>query len=219
MIADVEQAFADQNLIRRLGLPVIPLSCLFIRASVQTYHMFLATHMPLPIPSTARSLSVETPATASPATTAALQHIDHYFRRALGRSSFGTGSLSSHPSAWWSTDDIIAFLTMAVFFLVFFLVLLACKLVLGMCLLSFARRRYKGMKEREKLSVHAEGRRVGGWGVVEVDEDKRRWIYQDDPDGARKLREREAAVREKEGRGELVLGGVSRYNMVAKRIW
>ncbi len=60
---------------------------------------------------------------------------------------------------------------------------------------------------------------MGGWGVVEVDEDKRRWIYQDDPDGARKLREREAAVREKEGRGELVLGGVSRYNMVAKRIW
>ena len=43
-------AFADQNLTRRLGLPVIPLSCLFIRASVQTYHMFLATHMPLPIP-------------------------------------------------------------------------------------------------------------------------------------------------------------------------
>jgi hypothetical protein len=29
------------------------------------------------------------------------------------------------------------------------------------CLLSFARRRHKGMKEREKQSVHAEGRRVG----------------------------------------------------------
>jgi len=181
--------------------------------------MFLATHMPLPIPSTATSLSVESSSTTSPATTAALQHIDHYFRRALGRSSFGAGSVSSNPSTWWSTDDIIAFLTMLVFFVVLFLVLLACKLVLGMCLLSFARRRYKGMKEREKQSVHAEGRRVGGWGVVEVDEDKRRWIYHDDPDGARKLREREAAVREKEGKGDVQFGGVSRYNMVAKRIW
>jgi hypothetical protein len=32
-------AFGDQNLTKRLGLPVIPLSCLFIRASVQTYHV------------------------------------------------------------------------------------------------------------------------------------------------------------------------------------
>ena len=79
------------------------------------------------------------------------------------------------------------------------------------------------MKEREKESVHAEGRRVGGWGVVEVDEDKRRWIYMDDPEGARKSRERErAAAREK---GEARVGDASgferveRYSMVAKRIW
>ncbi|KAL9025702.1 MAG: hypothetical protein Q9196_005519, partial [Gyalolechia fulgens] len=50
-------AFADQNLTRRLGLPEIPLSCLFIRALVQTYHMFLATHLPPPVASTATSLS------------------------------------------------------------------------------------------------------------------------------------------------------------------
>ncbi|KAL8634954.1 MAG: hypothetical protein Q9228_007507, partial [Teloschistes exilis] len=49
-------AFADQNLTRRLGLPVIPLSCLFIRASVQTYHMFVATYLPPPVASTATSL-------------------------------------------------------------------------------------------------------------------------------------------------------------------
>ena len=76
------------------------------------------------------------------------------------------------------------------------------------------------MKERESVSTHAEGRRVGGWGVVEVDEDKRRWIYDDDPEGLRKLREREAQVkeREREGAGK-GFGGVSRYSMVAKRIW
>ena len=212
-------AFADQNLTRRLGLPVIPLACLFIRASVQTYHMFLATHMPLPLPSTATSLSVEN-AAASPATTAALQHIDQIFRRALGRSTFGAGdhTLAPENSMIWSTDDIIACITMLVFFLVLFLALLAFKLVLGMCLLSFARRRYKGMKERENTSTYADGRRVGGWGVVEVDEDKRRWIYKDDLDGAKKLRERERAARETKG-GEESFGSVSRYSMAAKRIW
>ncbi|CAD6590660.1 MAG: hypothetical protein ASARMPREDX12_004620 [Alectoria sarmentosa] len=212
-------AFVDQNLTRRLGLPVIPLACLFIRASVQTYHMFLATHMPLPLPSTATSLSVDS-AAASPATTAALQHIDQIFRRALGRSTFGAGdpTLAPEHSMSWSTDDIIAFITMLVFFLVLFLALLAFKLVLGMFLLSFARRRYKGMKERENTSTHADGRRVGGWGVVEVDEDKRRWIYKDDPEAAKKLRERERDARERKG-GEESFGSVSRYSMAAKRIW
>lgn len=217
------QAFTDQNLTRRLGLPVIPLACLFIRASVQTYHMFLATHVPLPFPSTATSISLES-ATASPATTAALQHIDDIFRRALGRSTYGFGDPTLAPKvSFWTVDDMIAFIAMAGFFLLFFLVLLALKLLLGMCLLFFARSRYRGMKERENASVHAEGRRVGGWGVVEVDEDKRRWIYQDDPDGARKLRERERDIKEKEKRineeGGESFAGVSRYTMAAKRIW
>lgn len=217
-------AFADQDLTRRLGLPVIPLACLFIRASVQTYHMFLATHMPLPLPSTATSLSTES-ATSSPATTAALQHIDQIFRHALGRSTFGAGgpTLSPNSTSIWDMDDIIAFATMIVFFLVLFLALLALKLVLGMCLLSFARGRYKGMKERENVAVHAEGRRAGGWGVIEVDDDKRRWIYMDDPEGARKLREKEKALREQETRpnreGGEPFAGVSRYSMVSKRIW
>ncbi|OAX78702.1 hypothetical protein ACJ72_06988, partial [Emergomyces africanus] len=39
-------AFADQNLNRRLGLPVIPLACLFFRVSIQTYQMFLASWLP-----------------------------------------------------------------------------------------------------------------------------------------------------------------------------
>lgn len=204
---------------------MIPLACLFIRASVQTYHMFLATHMPIPIPSTATALSVESSSSSSPATTAALQHIDQIFRRALGRSSFGAGmGPASAKASWFDTDDLLALGTKVVFFLVLFLVLLALKLVLGMCLLSFARRRYKGMKEREKMSVDAEGKRVGGWGVVEVDDDKKRWIYQDDPETLRKMKEKEVASRARESRareskGDIDFEGVSRYSMVAKRIW
>ncbi|KAI9805940.1 MAG: hypothetical protein M1825_000554 [Sarcosagium campestre] len=216
-------AFADQNLTRRLGLPVIPLSCLFIRASVQTYHMFIATNIPLPIASTATSLSVDS-ATTSPATTAALQHFDTIIRRALGRSSYGGGGTTTaglNPGAlsWWSADDAIACVTMLIFFGGVFLILLAFKLVLGMVLLGIARSRYKGMKERERLDVGAGGRRIGGWGVVEVDDDKKRIIYQDDPEGARASREREKNMRERLERTDADFASVSRYNMVAKRIW
>jgi len=183
--------------------------------------MFLATHMPPPLPSTATSISLESAATTSPATTAALAHIDQIFRRALGRSSFGAGADAAGGSSfsWWSLDDSIAFTTMLVVFLVAYLLLLAFKLVLGMCLLGFARSRYKGMKEREKGVVDTAGRRVGGWGVVEVDEDKRRWIYADDAEGLGKLKERDFRAKEKAGRGEMRLDGVERYAMVAKRIW
>ncbi|KAL8736807.1 MAG: hypothetical protein Q9166_000173 [cf. Caloplaca sp. 2 TL-2023] len=217
-------AFAEQNLTRRLGLPIIPLSCLFIRASLQSYHMALATWLPPPILSTATSLSVDS---SNPTTTAALHHIDHLVR-SLGRSTFGLASGPPislfHPSTWlhtsWSMDDLIALSTMMAIFILLFLALLVFKILLGMILLTWARKRYTGMKEREKESVHAEGRRVGGWGVVEVDEDKRRWIYMDDAEGARKSRERERAGRENvEGRDGGDFGRVERYSMVAKRIW
>ncbi len=76
------------------------------------------------------------------------------------------------------------------------------------------------MKEREQTSVHADGKRVGGWGVVEVGEDKRRWIYQDDPEEAKRLREREeSSRREGERGGHESFRKVRRYSMVAKRIW
>ena len=212
-------AFADQDLTKRLGLPILPLSCLFIRACMQTYHMFVATHVPLPIPSPATAVSLESETAAvSPATTAALRHIDLVFRRALGRSSFGGGGEPGSSFSWWSVDDVIALATMAIFFLAIYLVLLACKLVLGMLLLSFARSRYVGMKEREQQGTTVDGRRVGGWGVVEVNEEKRRWIYEDDADGLQELREKEARGRKGEEKGDR-LDTVDRYTMAAKRIW
>ena len=172
--------------------------------------------------STATSLSVDSE-TSSPAATAALQHIDHMFRRALGRSTFVASSSNSNPAVpqsgeRWTSDDVIAVMTMITFFLVLYLVLLAAKLLLGMCLLSFARHRYRTMKDRDAVSTHAEGKRVGGWGVVEVDEDTRRWIYVDDPEGARRMRERAALERQKDPKPEFY-EGVNRYSMVAKRIW
>jgi hypothetical protein len=184
--------------------------------------MFLATHLPTPIPSTATELALETEATASPATTAALEHFDAVIRRALGRSTFGSG-VDAVPKSWYmiEVDDVIAFLTMSIFFLCAFFILLACKLILGMILLKYARNRYSSMKERENLSLDTKGRRLGGWGMVEVDEDKRRWLYEDDPEGAKALKERErkAAERSRESEKGMDFGRVTRYEMSAKRIW
>jgi hypothetical protein len=109
---------------------------------------------------------------------------------------------------------------MIVFFLGAFFVLLACKLVLGMVLLKFARDRYSTMKKREHRSYDTGGKRVGGWGMVEVDDDKKRWIYDDDPETLKKLREKERAARDKEKVGAVQdFSKISRYEMAAKRIW
>ncbi|KAG9239153.1 eukaryotic membrane protein family-domain-containing protein [Amylocarpus encephaloides] len=211
-------AFVNQNLIKRLGLPVIPLSCLFIRSSVQTYHMLLATRLPPPLPSTATSLSVES-ATSSPATTAALEHFDNIIRKALGRSTFGIIDPTT-TGRWYlpSADDVIATLAMLIFFLGAFFILLACKLVLGMLLLKFSRNRYRTMKKREHQNYDMEGKRLGSWGMVEMEDEKRRYIFEDDPETFKRLKEKERLGKEKAAAGT-DFSKVSRYEMSAKRIW
>lgn len=207
------QAFSDQNLTKRLGLPVIPLACLFIRSTIQTYHMFLATAMPHPEPSSSTSL---TPSSTPSASTAALASLDTILRRALGRSSFG-GNVDPATSF---TDDAIAAVTMILFLLCCFLVFLAVKLVLGVALLGFARRRYRAMKDRERISAHTGARRVGGFGVVEVTDDVRRAVHEGDEEGVRKAREAERKGREKDMNPDMAsMDTVMRYDMVAKRIW
>lgn len=237
------KAFVTPSLTRRLGLPLLPLSCLFIRASVQTYHMFLATHLPAPIPpSAATALSVESvqpAATASSAAlAAALDRLDTVIRSALGRAVYGYPHGGTEGTTagvgvltfWrrWTSDDAIAAMTMVVVFLLLFLALLVVKLVLGMGLLRYSRDRYAVMKSREHAVASGKGerevfdtkgKRVGGYGHIEVGEDRRRWVYGDDVEGLRKARERERKEGQKGGKEEKDLGGVMRYEMIAKRIW
>ncbi|KAK4666381.1 hypothetical protein QC763_404400 [Podospora pseudopauciseta] len=246
-------AFVTPSLTRRLGLPVMPLSCLFIRAFVQIYNMFLATHLPTPLPpSTQTALSVDS-AAPSPAMVAALDRLDNLIRNALGRAVYGSPypDLVSSPDnatseqvaaaaqagmgtklwmRWqFTSDDIIAGLTMVVVFLLVFLLLLIIKMLLGMVLLWYSRDRYAKMKmkehaiaigKQERESFDAKGRRVGGYGNVEVGDDRRRWIFADDPEGLRKVQERDKRNRDKEEREkEKDFSGVVRYEMVARRIW
>ncbi|KAL2264492.1 hypothetical protein VTJ83DRAFT_7002 [Remersonia thermophila] len=243
-------AFVTPSLTRRLGLPLLPLSCLFIRASIQIYNMFLATHLPTPSPpSTQTSLSIEN-ATPSPAMLAGLGRIDHLIRNALGRSVFGypyandlTDNSTADPlpgaagfmsSRLWifpfTTDDCIAALTMVVVFLLLFLVLLLVKLLLGMVLLRYARDRYARMKikehavatgQAEKESFDSRGKRTGGYGQVEVGEERRRWIFgPEDPEGLRKAREKDRRIEANiEKDKDKDFSRVIRYEMITRRIW
>lgn len=226
------------SLTRRLGLPLLPLSCLFIRASFQTYHMFLAIHLPAPLPaSTQTSLSVESATPTSQAVTAALDRLDHVIRNALGRSVYGfpysetAADNADVKTLWfsWTTDDLIALATLLVVFFIAFLVLLIVKLLLGMALLRYSRDRYARMKMREhavavgkaeKDNFDAKGKRVGGYGHVEIGEDRRRWIYgPDDVEGLKKSKEKERRAEEKKEKADVDFGKISRYEMIAKRIW
>ncbi|KAH8172428.1 eukaryotic membrane protein family protein [Sarocladium implicatum] len=227
-------AFSAPSLTRRLGLAVIPLSCLFIRASVQTYHMFLSTHVPMPVPQTTQtSLSDPSATPSSPAVLAALTRFDSLIRDSLGRATYGYpyGSpLNSRPWYSWTSDDFVATLTMVVVFFIVFLVLLILKLLLGMILLKYARNRYAKMRTHdqavargtlERESYESSGRRVGGFGHIEVGEERQRWIHADKNEGLRDAKgiggKKGGGDGEKKQEGEY--HGVSRYEMVAKRIW
>lgn len=78
------------------------------------------------------------------------------------------------------------------------------------------------MKKREHQSYDTKGKRLGGWGMIEVDDDKKRWIYDDDPETLKKLKGKEKAAKEKaekEDKAADNLEKISRYEMSAKRIW
>ncbi|KAJ5164353.1 Membrane protein/CMV receptor [Penicillium coprophilum] len=226
-------AFGEQNLTRRIGLPVIPLSCLFFRVSVQTYQMFLAALIPQNPSSTANGATSLTsihnnyapspipsapPLTLATLLPASAAHVSAFFRTVLE---------NAIPSPAQSVHIFTGILL-----LTGFIVLLILKLLLGMVLLAFARSRYRKIKARESerkqsgsesgaprsRDFHVEGsQRVGGWGVVELGDEKRKLIYADDPDGLRRVKEKEEKDKSKDG--EFNVDHVQRYEMIAKKIW
>ncbi|KAI0875415.1 DUF747-domain-containing protein [Hypoxylon argillaceum] len=222
-------AFSSPSLTRRLGLPLLPLSCLFIRASFQVYHMFLATHIPSPMPTSTTELSVESSTPSSAAMVAAFEQLDTLIRHALGRAVYPHESSQGRP--WWSfsTDDVIALLTMLVVFFLTWIVLLIVKLLLGMLLLRYSHRRYAIMKMKEHAIATGKaehenfsqpGQRVGAFSTIEIGDERRKLIYEDDPDGLKRMRDRDRKTQEKfKQPGDDGLAKVVRYEMVAKRIW
>ncbi|KAI2628216.1 DUF747-domain-containing protein [Xylaria nigripes] len=222
-------AFSAPSLTRRLGLPLLPLSSLFIRASFQVYHMFLATHIPSPMPTSTTELSVESSTPSSAAMVAAFEKLDTLIRHALGRAVYPHESTQDQP--WWafSSDDVIALLTMLVFFFLAWIVLLIVKLLLGMLLLRYSHKRYTIMRLKEQAiasgkaeheSFSQPGQRVGAFSSVEIGDERRKWIYEDDTDGLERMRQRDRKTQEKfKEKKDDGLAKVVRYEMIAKRIW
>ncbi|KAL1890374.1 hypothetical protein Cpir12675_005419 [Ceratocystis pirilliformis] len=220
-------AFVTPSLTRRLGLAVIPLSCLFIRASFQTYHMFLSTHLAPPLPSSTQTSLSQESATPSPAIIEALNKFDTLIRDSLGRSVHGsfftTAGEQESARRWfeWTSDDIIALLTMLLVFFIIFLVALIVKLLLGMLLLRYSSNRYAKMMLREELAAtgygekenhDAKSKRLGGYGHIELGDERTKWINADQSEGLKKSKEKKWDKAED-------YAGISRYEMVAKRIW
>lgn len=190
--------------------------------------------MPMP-QSTQTSLSEESATPSSPAVLAALNRFDSLLRDSLGRATYGYpyGSpLNSRPWYAWTSDDYIAAVTMVVFFFIAFLVLLILKLLLGMILLKYSRERYTEMKSKEALVAAGKaerdvyecvGRRSGGFGHIEVGEERQRWIHVDQTEGLKGGKgpswTRRQRQEEKKATGDGDYNGVSRYEMVTKRIW
>lgn len=144
----------------------------------------------------------------------------------------------ARPWWYWTGDDAVAALTMLVFFFLVFLVLLMVKLALGMMLLHYSRSRYASMRAREnevargtmeREEFDAAGVRKGGWGCIEVGPERSAWLGVDPEEGLKKRKKAvpPAEERPSEDRGGGAAGvmgdnrfeGVSRYEMVAKRIW
>ena len=165
--------------------------------------------------------------------TAALEHLDSIIRNALGRAVYGHPYPSSQERPFWAftSDDAIALLTMTTFFFVAWVILLVFKLILGMALLRYSRDRYAATRMKEQVivagqekreSFYQPGKRIGGWGAVEIGEDRRRMIYADDPEGLKRMEARDrkgAEASKKMEMGDDGLEKVTRYEMIAKRIW
>ena len=195
-------AFADPDLTRRLGLPVLPLASLFVRAGVQTWQMLLAARLPPPLPATPPY------APAHPAVE---------LLRVLVPSARTVVTL---------VFCALLFATLLVAKLLLGMALLSY--ARARCERMDASRRPSpagGPGAAAKPTAAENGdeglvvegaKRVGAWGIVEVGEESRRWIV-DGGDGDGK----EAAEKSDVGKVARPKGleGVERYKMVAKRIW
>jgi Eukaryotic membrane protein family len=196
------QTYVDQSPLvsRRMGLPTIPLACLTLTTLSQTLvifrqkhleymqtHLPTTTHLPIPSPtSTLRTLDIT------------LQRIVSFDDRAGWEVYLVTNAL-------WG-----------VIFLLGFLALLSLKLVIGVFLMRFARRREGGAREREERGEDRDEAKRGGkvvfgaaGGTMEVEERRRKLLDRTNDDLL-------GLGRGVEGKGLLK---VERYSMVSKRIW
>jgi hypothetical protein len=92
---------------------------------------------------------------------------------------------------------------MAFFLLACFLMFLAVKLLLGIMLLSSARSRYKGLKERERMWTHTGAHRSSTFGTTTITKENRAIIYGGNPEEEKRVSEMVRKGCEREMRVEM----------------
>ncbi|EPY53685.1 ER protein folding protein [Schizosaccharomyces cryophilus OY26] len=179
----------SQHVARRMGLPVLPLVCVFIRTSMQTWNMFRSTHsMKQEI---AKSIGMLLPTK------------DNYIYY-LPKGQTQVYNIEKEPS-WESI--FLSWLQGKAGIAVLFFILLMLKLILGMALLSFAQSRYRSMKIREEdTETWEKERKTNNFfrGHIEIDNRTKTYLNNSKDD---------LPV----SKGQLLT--LERYSMFSKRIW
>lgn len=187
-----ENAFSDQIMTKRTGLPVYPLAAVFVRMLIQSYTIFAQSS------ATMNSSPTSLTSAASPSARSALEKVDDYLRQNIS------------TNAIFSMNFIfIGFVT--------FCILLTTKLVIGSWLYKYSTERYQHLrmiKENNNEQSDFVPALEKGFGTVELDGKMRTRMYEPEEDVP--------IFKDKKGNKESTMWdywSVSRFKMVAKRIW
>jgi hypothetical protein len=205
-----ENAFSDLIMTKRTGLPVYPLAAVFVRMLLQSYSIFAEqasnTHTCTYHYTTSYSLHQTSQTSlsyaASPSARSALDKVDEFFRAKV--------PYYSPAGIYFSLNSLLAIITI-------FTVLLAMKLVLGSMLFKYTSGRYSAIRassRRHRKSQPQESdylpHKDKGFGVIELDDRMRSKLY--DPD-------EEIPEQRERPKPSVDFSHVTRFKMVAKRIW
>lgn len=205
-----ENAFSDLIMTKRTGLPVYPLAAVFVRMLLQSYSIFAEqasnTHTCTYHYTTSYSLHQTSQTSlsyaASPSARSALDKVDEFFRAKV--------PYYSPAGIYFSLNSLLVIITI-------FTVLLAMKLVLGSMLFKYTSDRYAAIRSstrRHRKSQPQESdylpHKDKGFGVIELDDKMRSKLY--DPD-------EEIPEQRERPKPSIDFGHVTRFKMVAKRIW
>ncbi|KAI9349899.1 eukaryotic membrane protein family-domain-containing protein [Pilaira anomala] len=147
-ISGKNHAFVDQSPVvsRRIGFPVLPLACLYVRMMQQILPMMFMSHN--------TNQSANTSAAASVITNGLLDYLMNHqgMVNQVLPARIQLVVLSMVKCGWLENglDKLFRFFTWSLVVVILAVILLALKVVVGINLLGFAYKRFSGMEEREK---------------------------------------------------------------------
>ncbi|KAG2235480.1 eukaryotic membrane protein family-domain-containing protein [Thamnidium elegans] len=153
-ISGKNHAFVDQSPVvsRRIGFPVLPLACLYVRMMQQI--------LPMMFMSQNTNQSANTSAAASVITNSLLNYLMNHqgMVNQVLPARIQLVVLSMVKCGWLENglDKLFRFITWSLVVAILAVILLALKVVVGINLLGFAYKRFSGMEEREKKEAKKE---------------------------------------------------------------